>query len=1230
MPILNTAVPFYSQVPNAVTVCGCSMNVDSEEFLSKHAYYRIPIIMAISWVWVCAREQLPKGHPDWVLGGPTRNYYASLAKKDYFAFTGSEYAYVTFDLKAVTGRLRGLTCGLSVACALSAIVGYICQYIEVPQTSAGQAAKWLALQGLFAVIRVAIWIWNPAFDDFVMERAQPHGPGHHVSHSEAQLIMLWFTHVHPTKVRRVYRDLLRNTPRTKDEMDAWEKMRLQKTRPRNWYGFANTDLRAASTGSLTIKHNNSVRDGLAVEARGPTWQKDLDDLVGAELLWDMPGWVFMLWVDAHTNQDLLAKCSEYKSYSCRVVQTANKDYHFIPYWTTCQVYKCIPDRRDESVEAGRNIPNDQIPLKIHGDLAIDDRFIAQFSYIDPEDVVVPRKQELLVGWNRTQQERFSKRDWLTHRRAEIIMRLMLCGENCEQCVIGEEKGAIGKTYTKAVYIIHALLFACLPAATTGFPSAESEPTPAVVEYNETSLSIHPRQVIAITIVSFLGVGLAYGRVHQAMESRVAHSPGFNKAPGSICYNSGSWTLQQPVLDLVDSVCLTLTPRALTWITRNNRDLANPKAQIRKFANGTVLRNEDGMEQELAFTIIDVNGAKAKPWLDQDSCVMALKTLLYDCWGKHADTKGGWYFYGNDGVTGYGLDATIIASILGIAGAGFRLSLVLNAVGVEMATADIEIQNIARAISNYAFTLKQLALTLESAKSIATQSAMETAEQIADQSQMVFDDIKEMTELDQRKDEQGNLRSIAVNQRVKWCFKQQRLQYLLGQLESLKLSLSLMTQVLQFGKLLMSIREDPSRPAPGEQAMLQERAEIQNMVVVRHWSFVQLRRLYELAVREEEDQRDQRRIEPPLPPRVDGIEHTRPDSRLQIQGPRTEEDLSKAVVKYNETPVHDLDESLSRAMCRPNRLLHAPGNDIVDLLLDEWTRVRATPTKKKHSNHKYRTRYDTESEGSEIDLEGSRNIGGRYIGAPPRRPKNVHFQRARVESGSEESDHHRPRHRPPRHAVLDSDSVSTSTTDSDSESPLPQPARRYSDGSKSKPLMQDMADRNRHPYTSGGGSPQTSRPNSRSGPQGPPSSRPIIPTQNGSWAGQGPQAQNPANLRPPGLHTIPPGPKRMAPGGPVHGIPPVQQVSVSPGTSPNARGMYYPPPPNQIPPPGHYQPPPRQPPHKSSKKRNGVDGKASGDKHTFRENAKRDVKRGLIGAGAVAGLMDILEGLGGVI
>ncbi|KAL8722446.1 MAG: hypothetical protein Q9225_001068 [Loekoesia sp. 1 TL-2023] len=581
------------------------------------------------------------------------------------------------------------------------------------------------------------------------------------------------------------------------------------------------------------------------------------------------------------------------------------------------------------------------------------------------------------------------------------------------------------------------------------------------------------------------------------------------------------------------------------------------------------------------------------------------------------------------------DFSIVASIKAIAGAGFRLSLVLNAVGVEMATADVEIQNIARAVSNYAFVLKQLALTLESAKIIATQSAMETAKQIADQSQVVFDDIKEMVDLDQHKDEHGNLRSIAVNQRVEWCFKKQRLQYLLAQLESLKLSLSLMLQVLQFGQLLVSIRDDPSKTRPSEQAMLQERAEIQNMVVVRHWSFVELRRVYRMAEHEDAERRDQQRIEVP-PPRFDGIGHAPPDPRLQIEGPKNEEDLNRAIVRYNETPLHNLDESLNRAMYRPNRLLHAPDNDIVDRLLDEWTRVRGTPTKKKYRSHKRRTRYDSESEDSEIDFERSSDIGGRYIGAPPRRPKNVHFERARVESESEESDHHKPRHRGPRHAVLDSDSVSTSTTESDPESPPPRPPRRYSDGSKGKPATQEVGDRNRRPYTSGG-SPQTSRPSSRNGPQGPPSPRPSIPSQNPSWAGQAPPPQSspgPTGLRPPAPYNIPPGPKRMSSSGPFVGVPPPQPptpglIPVSPGTSPNTRGIYYQPPANQMPPPGQYQQPSGHPQYRSSKRRNEANGKGSGDKHTFKENAKRDVKRGLIGAGALAGIMDIIEGLGAI-
>lgn len=419
-------------------------------------------------------------------------------------------------------------------------------------------------------------------------------------------------------------------------------------------------------------------------------------------------------------------------------------------------------------------------------------------------------------------------------------------------------------------------------------------------------------------------------------------------------------------------------------------------------------------------------------------------------------------------------------------------------------------------------------------------------------------------------------------------------------------------------------------------MLQERAEIQNMVVVRHWSFVELGKLYDMAMREEAEKRDQHRMEQP-PPRPNGTDHGRPDSRLQIEGPKNDADPSKALVRYNETPLHGLKDSLNRAMYRPNRLLHNPRNDIVDLLLDEWTRFRGTPKKKKHKSSKYRARFDTDDEDSEIDFERSRDIGGRYIGPPPRKPRNVHFEHPHVESGSEESDHHKPRHRGPRHAVLDSDSVSTSTTDSDSDLPPLQPSRRDNDNGKGKASTQDLGDRDTRPTTSGsGGSPQASRPDSRNGPPGPPPSRPM-PVHNASWAGPAFPPQNipgAAGLRPSVPFNIPPGPKRMTSSGPAVGMPPHQLpvpglIPVSPSTSPNFnRGMYYPPPPNQGFPPGQHQPP-RHPHHKSSRRRNGVDGKVNGEKHTFRENAKRDVKRGIIGAGAVAGLMDIIEGLGAI-
>lgn len=410
-------------------------------------------------------------------------------------------------------------------------------------------------------------------------------------------------------------------------------------------------------------------------------------------------------------------------------------------------------------------------------------------------------------------------------------------------------------------------------------------------------------------------------------------------------------------------------------------------------------------------------------------------------------------------------------------------------------------------------------------------------------------------------------------------------------------------------------------------MLQEKAEIQNLVVVRHWALVDLRRRYEAAEHENDERRTPHQMNL-SPPRANGYAHVQHDPRLQIEGPRNEGDMSQALVKYEETPLRQLEDSLSKAMHRPNKLLRAPDEDIVDHLLNAWTRLRDSPSRPRPKNQKYYARCDSDSEDNEINFTRS-DHGGRHIDGPRYRPKNVHFQPAHVESDSE-PDRPRPRRRGLKHYVLDSDSVSTS---SDSEPPTPTSSRRSSES-----RQYENGDRTRRPYATGSDrSPNSSRPSSRSGPPPPiPMPRPSP----AGWTGPpGGPPGTPTSLRPPQPHNVSPlpMPQRKLSTGPYVPMSPTPSnypIPVSPSTSPsNTRGMVYPIPQNGLPPPhpmNMYRPSSTGGHIRGSGRGRDRDGKrGGGDRQSFRENAKRDVKRGIIGAGAVAGLMDILEGLGGI-
>ena len=80
--------------------------------------------------------------------------------------------------------------------------------------------------------------------------------------------------------------------------------------------------------------------------------------------------------------------------------------------------------------------------------------------------------------------------------------------------------------------------------------------------------------------------------------------------------------------------------------------ANPNAVFRYDGKGEKLRSEDGYTMTLTFGVFDLNGERARRWMNREACEVAFATLLYDCAGEHEDTIGGGYFFGHDGVAGY--------------------------------------------------------------------------------------------------------------------------------------------------------------------------------------------------------------------------------------------------------------------------------------------------------------------------------------------------------------------------------------------------------------------------------------------------------------------------------------------------------------------------------------------------------------------------------------------------
>jgi len=142
----------------------------------------------------------------------------------------------------------------------------------------------------------------------------------------------------------------------------------------------------------------------------------------------------------------------------------------------------------------------------------------------------------------------------------------------------------------------------------------------------------------------------------------------------------------------------------------------------------------------------------------------------------------------------------IASIVGVAGAGAQLSLVLFEFASIVGSARVEVERVGMEISQFCAVLTQLRSTLKKARARRfSVSAISTTQDILERCQQVFKEIEDIVVPLQRGTGNPKETSTDLMARVKWTFKRSKVQILQKTLESSKNTLQLMLQVLDLAQ-----------------------------------------------------------------------------------------------------------------------------------------------------------------------------------------------------------------------------------------------------------------------------------------------------------------------------------------------------------------------------------------------------------------------------------------------
>jgi hypothetical protein len=145
---------------------------------------------------------------------------------------------------------------------------------------------------------------------------------------------------------------------------------------------------------------------------------------------------------------------------------------------------------------------------------------------------------------------------------------------------------------------------------------------------------------------------------------------------------------------------------------------------------------------------------------------------------------------------------LIASIVGVASAGARLSIAIFDIASAIGAAGKELQDLSTEISLLCFVFKQLEALLSHAHFRYSNAAVDTTRKILDRCKEVFNELDDVVKdlYPRKNDELGRIPSPDFVTRVKWLgFRNSKVKLIKSTLESYKLTLGIMLSTMQLAE-----------------------------------------------------------------------------------------------------------------------------------------------------------------------------------------------------------------------------------------------------------------------------------------------------------------------------------------------------------------------------------------------------------------------------------------------